>query len=74
MYLKMSWVQSFGIPVFLVVFDKSVDISPFIGKVERVIDGSTTNFDLYKRQIEAGWPQNMKHLCYRHSSRPWQIT
>ena len=51
--LENELVQSFGIPVFLVVFDKSVDISPFIGKVERVIDGSTTNFDLYKRQIEA---------------------
>ncbi len=24
-----------------------------MGKVERVIDGSSTNFDLYKRQIEA---------------------
>ena len=51
--LENELVQSFGIPVFLVVFDKSVDISTFIGKVERVIDGSTTNFDLYKRQIEA---------------------
>ena len=27
------------------MFDKSVDISPFIGKVGRVIDGSTTNFE-----------------------------
>ena len=38
---------------FLVVFDNTVDIDQFMGKVERVIDGSSTNFDLYKRQIEA---------------------
>ena len=51
--LDNETVKSFGIPVFLVVFDNSVDIDQFMGKVERVIDGSSTNFDLYKRQIEA---------------------
>ena len=51
--LDNETVKSFGIPIFLVVFDNSVDIDQFMGKVERVIDGSSTNFDLYKRQIEA---------------------
>lgn len=51
--LDNELVKSFGIPVFLVVFDKKVNVDQFIGKVERVIDGSNTNFDLYKRQIEA---------------------
>lgn len=51
--LDNETVKTFGIPVFLVVFDNSVDIDQFMGKVERVIDGSSTNFDLYKRQIEA---------------------
>ena len=46
-------VKSFDIPVFLVVFDKNVDIDQFMGKVERIIDVSSTNFELYKRQIEA---------------------
>ena len=51
--LDNETVKSFGIPIFLVVFDNTVDIDQFMGKVERVIDGSSTNFDLYKRQIEA---------------------
>ena len=51
--LENETVKSFGIPIFLVVFDNTVDIDQFMGKVERVIDGSSTNFDLYKRQIEA---------------------
>ena len=44
--LENETVKSFGIPIFLVVFDNTVDIDQFMGKVERVIDGSSTNFDL----------------------------
>ena len=50
--LDNETVKSFGIPVFLVVFDNSVDIDQFMGKVERVIDGSSTNFDLYNLTVQ----------------------
>ena len=52
-YLSRPMVEELGIPVFLLVENTEADTEAFTGKISRVLDGSETNFDLYKRQIAA---------------------
>lgn len=49
--LAKGMLTSFKIPVFLLLVESNHVPDSFVGKVYRVIDKNTVNFDLYKKQI-----------------------